>query len=128
MERAKMGNAKPVKVWMLAVSSVLVLLTVASYAWILAAVPAFIDLYAGFGTELPTLTRLVLSYSRFTIPLALIAILPLISILRYRRTGSTNTSRNFWQVVLGFAISQCIGGITVAGLYLPILAMGQVVR
>ena len=115
------------RIWVLLLSTVLIVWCLAIYAYIVLAVPSFEELFAGFGAELPALTTLVFDYSRLTIVLAPISIIPLVSMWRQRASAASNKARNFQRVILAFVVSLVIGSVTVYGLYLPIFEMGAVV-
>ena len=117
----------PIKTWVLVLSTILVVWPLAIYSYILVAVPSFRELFAGFGASLPVLTSAVLNYSTYTVVLALIGVVPLVSMWRNRSSGSRNERRDFKRVITGFGISLMVGIITTTGLYLPIFKMGAVV-
>jgi type II secretory pathway component PulF len=116
-----------IKTWVLVVSTSLVVCTLVLYGIILVAVPSFGELFAGFGSSLPILTALVIGYSKFTVVLALIGVLPLISMWRVRSSGSRDTARDFRRIIAGFGIALFVFSITVTAMYLPVFKMGEVV-
>ena len=117
----------PIKTWVLVLSTILVVWSLAIYGYILVAVPSFRELFAGFGASLPVLTSVVLNYSKYTVVLALIGVVPLVSMWRNRSSGSRSERRDFKRVITGFGISMMVGSVTMAGLYIPIFKMGAVV-
>ena len=117
----------PVKIWVLVLSNLMVLWSVLIYAYLFTVVPRFGELYAGFGAELPRLTAAVIDYARYTVPLVLIGIVPLVLMWRNRTAGSRTQRRNFMWVIASFGVSTTIAGIAMTGLYLPIFEMGAVV-
>jgi hypothetical protein len=114
----------PVKTWMLLLSTLMVLSSLAIYATIIVVIPPFGDLFAEFGATLPILTMLVLNYSKYSVALVLIGVVPLASMWRYRLSGSPSANRDFRWVVTGFGISMVVLGIAVIGVYLPVFMMG----
>ena len=117
----------PVKTWVLLLSTLLVVWSLAIYAAILVVIPSFGDLFADFGATLPTLTTLVLDYSKYSVALVLIGVVPLASMWRYRLSGSPSANRDFRWVITGFGISMLVLGITVTGVYLPVFKMGAAI-
>ena len=120
------NRSGPIKTWVLLLSTVLVTCSLAIYTTILVVVPRFADLFAGFGGELPMLTDLVLDYSKYTIVFVFVGAVPLGAMWRYRLSGSPNAGRDFRRVVTSFGISMLVLGVTVTGMYLPVLMMGAV--
>ena len=114
----------PIKTWVLVLSTFLVVWSLVNYVLILVAVPSFAELFAGFGESLPVLTTMVIDYSRYTVVLALIGVVPLVSMWRHRLSGSPSTSRDFRWVLAGFGISMIVCSITFTGVYLPVFKMG----
>lgn len=117
---------QPVKTWMLVVSALLVAVSAFMCLWMVASAPAFGEMFAGFGADLPTLTRLVLATSKFTPVLILLTLVPFWPILRNRH-DLPDAIRHFWYVVAGFVVTWVVLGVFVAGIYLPIIKMGSVV-
>ncbi len=126
-ENALVDEPGPIKTWVLVLSTFLVAWSLVIYIFIVVAVPSFGELYAGFGGALPGLTATVIDYSRYTVVLALIGVVPLVSMWRNRSSGSQSQRRDFRRVITGFGISLIVGGTTIAGLYLPIFKMGAAV-
>ena len=114
----------PVKTWVLLLSTLLVVCSLAVYATILVVIPSFGDLFADFGVTLPAVTSLVLNYSKYSVALILIGIVPLASMWRYRLPGSPSANRDFRWVITSFGISMLVFGITLVGVYLPVFKMG----
>ena len=123
-ENPSVDEPGPVKTWVLALSTCLVACSLAIYGTILVTVPPFGELFAELGTTLPVLTRTVIDYSKFTVVLALIGVIPLISMWRYRSSGSPRANRDFKTVIASFGISLIVSGISCVGLYLPVFRMG----
>ena len=124
---SRTGEPGPIKTWVLVVSTLLVAWSLLIYGFIVVAVPSFRDLYAGFGAELPMLTAAVIDYSRYTVVLALIGVVPLASMWRNSSSGSQIERQNFKRVITSFGISLIAGSVTMAGVYLPVFKMGAVV-
>jgi len=118
---------RPIRTWVLVVSTFLVAWSLLIYGFVVVAVPSFGDVYAGFGAGLPMLTSAVIHYSRYTVVLALIGIVPLVSMWWNRSSGSQIEGRYFKWVITSFGIALIVGSMTMAGLYLPIFEMGAVV-
>jgi len=118
---------RPIKTWILVLSSFLVAWSLIVYGVILIAVPPFRELFAGFGADLPVLTTLVLDYSKYSVVLVLIGVVPLVSMWRCRTSGSQSEQRDFRRVITGFSVSLIVGGTTMAGLYLPVFKIGAAV-
>ena len=118
---------RPVKTWVLMLSTVLVAFSLLVYGSIFLAVPSFTALFAGFGNDLPSLTRVVLDYSQYTVVLALIGVVPLVSMWQNRASGSRSERRNLLRIIIGFAISIMVGSTTMIAFYLPIFEMGEAV-
>ena len=115
------------RLWVLLLSSVLIVWSVAIYAYIVFSVPPFQELFAGFGGELPSLTTFIIDYGRLFALLAPISIIPLVSMWRQRAVATGDKARDFARVIIAFVVSLVIGSLTVYGLYLPIFEMGAVV-
>ncbi len=115
------------KIWVLLVSTFLIVWCLTIYAYIVIATPSFGELFAGFGADLPRLTELVLDYSIVAVALALISLVPLIMIWRHRTSEAHSKARDLTFVLVAFTASIVIGSIAVYGLYLPIFKMGAVV-
>ncbi|MDJ0793077.1 MAG: hypothetical protein QNI98_02450 [Woeseiaceae bacterium] len=115
------------RLWVLLLSSFLIVWSLAIYAYIVFSIPPFQELFAGFGGELPSLTTFVLEYGRLFALLAPISIIPLVSMWRKRAEATGNKARDLVRVVIAFVVSLVIGSLTVYGLYLPIFEMGAVV-
>ena len=126
-ENGLIDEPGPIKTWVLMLSTILVAWSLSIYVFIVVAVPSFGELYAGFGATLPVLTSAVLDYSKYTVVLALIGVIPLVSMWRNKSSGSQTERRDFKRVITGFGISLVVGSITSAGLYLPIFKMGAAV-
>lgn len=118
---------EPVKTWVLALSTILVLCSLAFYTIILVSVPPFRELFAGFGAELPLLTKLVLDYSKYSIGLFLVGFIPLMAMWRNRLVATPSAGRNVRWVITSFGISLLTVGITFAGVYLPVIKVGAVI-
>lgn len=88
--------------------------------------PQFIQLFAGFGAELPWLTRMTLSYSRY------LGLLPIISgilaiYVWLHSVRSRESERALTMLLIGFAVvAVVIITMAVAGFYLPIFKLGKV--
>jgi hypothetical protein len=117
----------PIKTWVLVLSTLLVAFSLVEYAIILVTVPSFGELFAGFGTTLPVLTTLVLDYSKYAVVLCFIGVVPLVSMWRYRLSGSPSVSRDFRLVIASFGISLIVSSITFTGVYLPVFEIGAAV-
>lgn len=126
-EKSLADEHGPIKTWVLVLSTLLVAFSLVVYAIILVAAPSFGELFAGFGATLPKLTTLVLDYSKFAVVLCLIGVVPLVSMWRYRLSGSPSASRDFRLVIASFGISLIVCGISFIGVYLPVLEIGAVV-
>lgn len=126
-ENSQTVEPRPVRTWILWLSTVLVMLSLIIYVSIVVAVPSFSELFAGFGAALPLLTSIVLDYSQYAIVLALVGIIPLVSMWRNRLSGGTEESRNFRRVVASFGISLIVAGVSMTGVYLPIFKLGVAV-
>ena len=115
------------RVWVLLLATVLIVWCVAIYAYIFIAVPAFDELFRGFGADLPLLTAMVINYSWIALLLALVSLVPLASVWRNRASAFDTIARDLTTVVIAFAVSIVVGSTAVWGLYLPIFQMGAVV-
>jgi type II secretory pathway component PulF len=114
----------PIKSWVLVLSTFLVAWSLVVYGIIIVAAPSFGELYAGFGARLPVLTNAVIDYSKYTVVLAFIGVVPLVSMWRNRSLRTYTERREFRWIITSFGISLIVGSITTAGLYLPIFKMG----
>jgi type II secretory pathway component PulF len=115
------------RIWVLLLSSILVVWSIAIYAYIVMAVPSFRELFAGFGADLPSLTAFVIKYSWLCVVLAPLSIIPLVALWRKRSSENIDKGRDFKRVIIAFMISVVIGNVSVYGLYLPIFKMGAAV-
>ena len=115
------------RLWVLLLSTFLIVWCLAIYAYIVLTAPSFQELFAGFGAELPMLTALVLDYSRLAVVPALVSLAPLVLIWRHRTSEAHSKARDLTLVVVAFTVSIVLGSIAVYGLYLPIFKMGAVV-
>lgn len=115
------------RTWVLLLSSILVVWSIAIYAYIVIAVPSFRELFAGFGADLPSLTAFVIKYSWLCVVLTPLSIIPLVALWRKRSSETVEKGRDFKRVIIAFMISVVIGNVTVYGLYLPIFKMGAAV-
>lgn len=120
------NDLQPVKTWVLVVSSLLVALSIVTYVWMIVSAPAFKELFAGFGTELPTLTKLVLAGYQFTPVILLLVLVPYWKLLRNRH-HLVDAKRYFRRVIVGFVVAYFIASIFVVGIYMPVFEMGSVV-
>ena len=115
------------RLWVLLLSSFLIVWSIAIYAYVVIAVPPFRELFAGFGADLPLVTAFVLDYARLSVVLAPVSIIPLVSMWRHRASAANDNARDFGRVIIAFVVAVLIGSIAVYGLYLPIFKMGAVV-
>ena len=119
------ASPPPVKRWMLIVGPVLLFLSALNYLMMFFQVPRFTALFAGFGAELPTLTRIVLTISPYLGVLILIGLVPCIQL--FRTNDGARASKSLMWIVAGFGASLTVLGIWVAAMYLPIFQMGSVI-
>ncbi len=117
----------PVEAWILVVSCFLVLGSGLVYVTIGVGARSFAELLAGFGAELPVLTRIGIDYSRYATALTLIGLLPTIVLFVRRKSFPGNASRYFLWVAGSFVLSLVILGIWVIAMYLPIFKLGATV-
>lgn len=123
-ESALTDDLGAIKTWVLLLSTFLFVWTLICYGFIVVAVPSFRELYAGFGESLPLLTTVVISYAQFAIVLAFIGVAPIVSMWSNRSSEANDARGAFKKILICFGISQGVGGIVVAGLYLPLFEMG----
>lgn len=118
---------KPAKTWILVLSSALVLASFVIYTWIFIAGLSFSELYAGFGGDMPTLSKLTFALDQYAFVLGFIGLIPLIALFRSRALGSANSSKYLKWIIGSFGLSLFVTSIWVVGAYLPIFKMGSVV-
>ncbi len=115
--------SRSVLIW----STVMVLATAAIYIAIIFAASAFVDLFKGFGAELPLLSRIVFSTYQYFGVLSLIAVVPWIGILRNRRVWSPANQQRLVTVTAGLGVAFLMLGAVFFASYLPIFVLGSVV-
>ena len=120
-------TSRPVEAWILVVSCFLVLGSGVVYVAIGVGARSFAELLAGFGAELPLLTRIGIDYSRYATSLTLIGLLPTIVLFVRRKAFPGNASKYFLWVAGSFVLSLVILGIWIIAMYLPIFQLGSVV-
>ena len=107
---------------------VFALISAAIYAYLLYAVPAFRDLFKGFGAELPTVTRLLLDYYS-VVMILLIGSIFLVVVLVYSKTTNNYAllqhldHASSWN--LGISVACCF--LAMIAMYLPIFRLGAIV-
>lgn len=123
------GDARQlVNPWVLVVSVVLTGISAAVYAAIYFSGQGFLDLFRGFGADLPFLTRVVLDSFKYYGVLIFIGLAPCIALLWDRERSVTDSNRLFTLVLVSFCLSFVVLGLCVAAAYLPIFKMGAVVQ
>ncbi len=120
-------TSSPVETWILVVSCFLVLGSSLAYGSIQVGARSFEELLAGFGAELPALTRIALDFSRYAMGLTLLGLIPTILLFVRRKSFPGNAGRYFLWIAGSFALSLVILGIWVIAMYLPIFKLGSAV-
>lgn len=115
----------PVKRWMLIVGPVLLFLSALNYLTMFFQAPRFVELFAGFGADLPMLTGIVLTTSPYFGVLILIGLVPCIKL--FNTSDGARASKSLMWIAAGFGASLILLGIWVTAMYLPIFQMGSVV-
>lgn len=118
---------QPVKLWMLILSVLLTLISVAIYVAIFFSGAGFQDLFQGFGADLPALTRFFLSSYQFYGVLILIGFVPCVLLLWNRSRPVAESNRLFRLVFASFGLSLFVLSVSVAAAYLPVIQLGAVV-
>ena len=119
------ASRPPVKRWMLIVGPLLLFLSALNYLVLFFQGPAFIELFAGFGADLPVLTRVMLTMSPYFGVLILIGLGPCIEL--FKTSDGARAGKKLMWIVAGFGASLTVLGIWVAAMYLPVFQMGSVV-
>ncbi len=123
----KKNTCQPVKAWMLILSVVLTLISAVIYVAIFFNGAGFQDLFRGFGTELPALTRFFLASYQYYGVLILIGLVPCSLLLWNRNRSVAESNRLFRLVFASFGLSLFLLSVSVAAAYLPIFELGSVV-
>ena len=107
---------------------VFALISAAIYAYLFYAVPAFRDLFRGFGAELPTVTRLLLNYYPVVLILLISSILLVVALVYSKTTNKYALLQQLdhassWN--LGISVACCF--LAMIAMYLPIFRLGAIV-
>ncbi len=118
---------RPVEEWMIVVAGGLVLACGAVYAMVLRVVPTFVELFAGFGGELPWLTQFVLTYHKYQLVLLVPVSVPFLVLVRNPIDYEANNRRRFRYVLVGFATTLMLYSLNLVAIYLPVFRLGTVI-
>lgn len=88
----------------------------------------FEELYRGFGSALPRLTRAVLATYKFSGLLLLIGLVPCVALVRMPVVAPARRTRLFVLVMLGFALASLWVTLFYTAMYLPVFQMGSAVH
>lgn len=98
------------------------------YAWIWFVGRGYEELFRGFGSALPWLTRLVLATYEFYGLLLLVGLVPCVVLVRMPATAAARSRSLHILVTLGFALA-CLSVILFyTAIYLPVFQMGSPVH
>ena len=101
------------------------LISAAIYVYLLYAVPAFRDLFQGFGADLPTVTRLLLDYYPVVLILLIGTIFLVVALVYSKTTNNYALLQHLdhassWNLALSVACSV----LAMIAVYLPIFRLG----
>ena len=119
---------QPVKLWVLILSVVLTVASAAIYVGIYLGGSEFEGLFRGFGTDLPTLTRMTLASYKYWGLFVVIGVVPCASLLWNRCRLIADANRHFMWVIAGCALSFFLLSLFATAMYLPIFRMGALVQ
>jgi len=114
----------PIEVWKLAAALVSVMISGLFYSILLLMAPAFEQLYAGFGADLPAITTILFSvYPLFGL-LVLIGLVPCIMLLMDR--SRPDADRLMTVIVTSFGLSFVLFAAFMVAMYYPVFKVGAV--
>jgi len=114
------NTRQPVRSWKLVFSCALTAVSAAIYVAIFVGGVEFQDLFRGFGTDLPVLTRFALATHKYYGVLILVGLIPCVSLLWNRNRFVADSNRLFMWVVVSFGLSFSLLGAFVTAMYLPV--------
>ena len=118
------NTRQPVRSWKLVLSCALTAVSAAFYVVIFVVGVDFRDLFRGFGTDLPVLTRFVLATHKYYGVLILVGLVPCVSLLWNRNRFIADSNRLFMWVIASFGLSFSFLGAFVTAMYLPMFQFG----
>lgn len=114
----------PIEAWKLAAALLSVMVSGVFYSILLLMAPAFEQLYAGFGADLPAITKILLQvYPLFGL-LVMIGLVPCVMLLMDR--SRPDADRLMTIIVVGFGLSFILFAAFVFALYYPVFKVGAV--
>ena len=121
------SEQQPPGFWVIVLSVALTIISGMLYSAIYPAVPQFVEIFEGFGAELPWFTQFILdNYYYFGLPY-LLGLIPCMILVKNRASVIPSEKHLFMLIVINFVLSFFVIGITVIAMYLPIFKMGNVV-
>ena len=121
------GRNKPVPAGDIARAIVLAVMALAVGITMRSASHKFTELFAGFGADLPGLTRFMMDGVVFAPYLALPIFLPGFILLVQRQSYTGNPRRLVIAAAVGFALYAAAFGVFLYAMYLPVFRIGSIV-
>ncbi len=116
-----MSKTNTFKLWVVVVSFIITIMSVAIYYGLNLTVPQFKEVFASFDTDLPAITELFVNYHQSFIYLALLGVIPTFLLLFQKSFKPKAVNILFGIVILSFSISVLIQMLAIISMYLPVI-------